>query len=159
MGRRTDARTARSLNDLLHDLLMAIGHASGPGVVSVINEADLTFPQMLLLGFLEQGPQTVSSLSDMIRLTPGAVSRLVERLVRKGLVSRREGDGDRRQKPLELTPAGRRVRERLEHARTGSFVAALSSLDPELAAELKGVLRRVVAALRARSTTNERQAP
>jgi DNA-binding MarR family transcriptional regulator len=156
MGRKVDVKTAGELNELLHDMMVAIGHASGTGMVKVINEADLTFPQMIILGFLADGPQTVSGLSEMIQLTPGAVSRLIDRMVRKGLVSRREGEDDRRQKTLSLTPAGRRVRERIERARTGSFTAALAALDHLLASDLKDVLTRVVATLRPRTGTPER---
>jgi DNA-binding MarR family transcriptional regulator len=156
MGKKADAKTACDLNELLHDMMVVVGHASGSGIVGVVNEADLTLPQIIILGLLQQGPQTVSSLSQMIKLTPGAVSRLVDRMVRKGLVSRKEGDDDRRQKTLALTPTGRRLHDRLERTRTGSFAAALSDLDSALATELKDVLKRVVTTLRARSSTTER---
>jgi MarR family transcriptional regulator, organic hydroperoxide resistance regulator len=156
MGRKADAKTARELNELLHDMMVAIGHASGSGIVGVVNEADLTLPQIIILGLLLEGPQTVSGLSEMLRLTPGAVSRLVDRMVRKGLVIRREGNDDRRQKMLSPTPAGRRMHHRLERARTGSFASALSELDSTLAKELKNVLKRVVATLCSRSSTPER---
>jgi DNA-binding MarR family transcriptional regulator len=153
MGKKVDTRTARDLNELLHDMMVTFGHSSGAGIVAVVNEADMTLPQIIILGLLQQGPQTVSRLSEMIQLTPGAVSRLVDRMVRKGLVSRREGNDDRRQKMLSLTPGGRRLRERVERASTGSFAAALSGLDSALAVELKNVLKRVVAALCSRPST------
>jgi len=156
MGKKVDAKTAGELNELVHDALMAFGRASGAGMVSVINEADLTFPQIMILALLDQGPQTVSSLSEMLQLTRGAVSRLVDRLVRKGLVSRKEGDEDRRQKALAMTPAGRRIHDCLERARTGSFAAALSELDADLAADLKGVMKRVVVALHSLTSTTKR---
>lgn len=153
MGERVDEKTTGELNELVHEAMVAFGHGSGSGMVGVINEADLTLPQLLILELLRQGPQTVTGLSEALRLTPGAVSRLVDRLVRKGLVSRREGEADRRQKTLSPTPAGRRMSDRLERARTGSFAAALSELDSDLAIELKDVLTRVVAVLRSNATT------
>lgn len=156
MVKKVDARTARDLNELLHEMMVSFGHSSGSDIVAVVNEADLTLPQIIILGLLQDGPQTVSRLSEMLRLTPGAVSRLVDRMVRKGLVSRREGNDDRRQKVLSLTPAGRRLRERVERASTGSFAAALSGLDAALAIELKNVLKRLVAALCSRASTTER---
>ena len=156
MGEKIDAKTVRALNALLHDTMVAIGHATGSDIVGVVNEADLTLPQIIILGLLQQGTQTVSGLAESLRLTPGAVSRLVDRMVRKGLVSRREGNDDRRQKALSLTPAGRRLRDRVESARIGGFAAALSDLDPPLARELKDVLKRVVAKLRSRSSKPER---
>lgn len=156
MARKVDGKTVGEINELLQDALTAFGHTSGSGLVGVINEADLTLPQLLILEFMRQGPQTVTGLSEQLRLTPGAVSRLVDRMVRKGLISRREGDGDRRQKTLSLTPSGRRMSVRFERARTGSFADALSDLDPELATELKSVMKRVVATLRSRASTTER---
>jgi DNA-binding MarR family transcriptional regulator len=156
MGRKIDAKTAGELNELLHGMMVAIGRASGVGPVKIVNKYDLTFPQIIVLGTLERGPQTVSSLSEVLQLTRGAVSRLVERMVRKGLVSRREGDGDRRQKTLSLTPAGQRIRDQLDTVRVSGFVAALSELDSALAADLKDVLTRVVATLRPRSSATER---
>jgi DNA-binding MarR family transcriptional regulator len=159
MRKKADRRITGELNELLHDALVAFGHGSGSGMVGVISDADLTLPQILILEILRQGPQTVKGLSEMLKLTPGAVSRLVERMVRKGLVSRKEGDSDRRQKKLSSTPAGQRLRERLERARIGSFAAALSELDSELATELKDVLKRVVAVLRAHATAPEGPRP
>ena len=156
MARKVDKKTVGEINELLQDALMAFGHTSGSGLVGVINEADLTLPQLLILEFLRQGQQTVTGLSEMLRLTPGAVSRLVDRLVRKGLVSRKEGDGDRRQKRLTLTPAGRRLSERFERARTGSFIDALSDIEPALAAEFKNVMARVVASLRSRAAADKK---
>jgi len=156
LTRKIDDKTAHDLNELLHQMMVAIGRASGVGPVKIVNKYDLTFPQIIVLATLERSPQTVSSLSEVLQLTRGAVSRLVERMVRKGLVSRREGNDDRRQKMLSLTPAGRRLRERVERASTGSFAAALSELDSALAIELKDVLKRLVAALCTRSSNTGR---
>lgn len=150
---KVDSKTADELNELLHSTMVAIGRASGAGPVKIVNRHDLTFPQMMVLAELERTPQTVSALSGMLQLTPGAVSRLVERMVQKGLVSRKEGDGDRRQKTISLTPAGRRVRDQLEGARVQGFTAALSELDSALAAELKDVLKRVVEVFNSRTPT------
>jgi len=154
MKKKIDAKTVGELNDLFHDMFMAIGRGYGIGVMEVINEHDLTFPQMIILELLKQGTQTVSGLSEMLQFTPSAVSRLVDRMVRKGLVSRKEGDNDRRQKPLSLTPAGKRMHEQLERAVTSCFVAALSTLDPPLAEKLKDVLTQTVAALHSQGIHN-----
>ncbi|MFO1071094.1 MAG: MarR family winged helix-turn-helix transcriptional regulator, partial [Geminicoccaceae bacterium] len=57
----------------------------------------------LLLG---RGGEPPSQLAERMGMTRGAVSRLVERLVAKGLVSREAAGGDRRFQALALTPAG-----------------------------------------------------
>jgi DNA-binding MarR family transcriptional regulator len=50
-----------------------------------------------------------SALAEQTGLTRGAISKLIERLVSKKLVSRKEGSDDRRYQRIALTPAGRRL--------------------------------------------------
>ncbi|WP_353066553.1 MarR family winged helix-turn-helix transcriptional regulator [Tunturibacter psychrotolerans] len=50
-----------------------------------------------------------SALAEQTGLTRGAISKLIERLVLKKLVSRKEGSEDRRYQRIALTPAGRRL--------------------------------------------------
>jgi DNA-binding MarR family transcriptional regulator len=50
-----------------------------------------------------------SALAEQTGLTRGAISKLIERLVLKKLVSRKEGHDDRRYQRIALTPAGRRL--------------------------------------------------
>ena len=150
MSKEKDDKTVREIDELFHEMMMRIGQASGSGLVNIVNKHELTMPQVITLDTLARGSQTVSSLSDLLRITPGAVSRLVDHLVRRQLVTRKEGDGDRRRKTLSLTEKGRLVRDQLERARVGSFTKAMSELDRTLTADLRDVLRRVVTALRPR---------
>ena len=48
-------------------------------------------------------------LADLTGMTRGAASKLMDRLVARKLVTRRENADDRRYQDIELTPAGRRV--------------------------------------------------
>ena len=50
-----------------------------------------------------------SELAEQTGLTRGAISKLIERLVIKKLVSRKEGSDDRRYQRIALSPAGRRL--------------------------------------------------
>ena len=50
-----------------------------------------------------------STLAEQTGLTRGAISKLIERLVVKKLVSRKEGSEDRRYQRIALTPTGRRL--------------------------------------------------
>jgi DNA-binding MarR family transcriptional regulator len=77
----------------------------------------MTLQQHSVLRILrEAGPEGLPTLDiaqRMIERQPG-VTRLVDRLVRKGLVERRRGAEDRRQVVCALTPAGRAVLARLD---------------------------------------------
>src|SRR6201996_6338360 len=56
---------------------------------------------------LNKGPLPVNTIGPKVWLTPGSISVAVERLVKKGLVSRNDHAGDRRVRQVELTPKGR----------------------------------------------------
>jgi MarR family transcriptional regulator, 2-MHQ and catechol-resistance regulon repressor len=56
---------------------------------------------------LHKGPLPVNTIGPIVNLTPGSISVAVDRLHRRGLVSRIEGDDDRRIRIVELTRTGR----------------------------------------------------
>ena len=158
MSKKVDDSMLSELDKLFHEFMMRIGHVSDD-MIRVVNDHQLTLPQVIALDMLTQSSQTVSSLSDLLRLTPGAVSRLVDRLVSQDLVNREEKEDDRRRKTLRLTAKGRLVRDKLDRARSGSFARVMSQLDPGLAAEWRDILRRIVAALRPLSANSDVMEP
>src|SRR6202165_4403896 len=56
---------------------------------------------------LHKGPLPVNTIGPKVWLTPGSISVAVDRLVKKGLVSRRDFAGDRRVRRVELSAKGR----------------------------------------------------
>ncbi|WP_118132497.1 MarR family winged helix-turn-helix transcriptional regulator [Oceanicella sp. SM1341] len=68
---------------------------------------ELSFSQIHALMHLNRhGAVIIADLAEAVKLSSTAASRMVERMVRAGLVQRRENPEDRRQKYVELTPAG-----------------------------------------------------
>lgn len=61
----------------------------------------------ILEALLHKGPLPVNALGPKVWLTAGSISIAVDRLVRKGLVARRDEAGDRRVRRVELTTEGR----------------------------------------------------
>jgi MarR family 2-MHQ and catechol resistance regulon transcriptional repressor len=61
----------------------------------------------VLEALLHKGPLPVNTVGPKVWLTPGSISVAVDRLVRKGLVSRKDHPGDRRVRQVELTAKGR----------------------------------------------------
>jgi len=75
-------------------------------------DEDVTLPQYRLLVVLStRGPQPATELATALGVSPPTVTRMCDRLVRKGLVSRSPGAHDRRQVLLGLTAAGNRLIE------------------------------------------------
>jgi len=142
-------------------LMRGLMEAARPSeeVLTLMQRLELTLPQILSMSRMRQGAQTVSSLAAELRLTPSAVSRLVDGLVAKRLVVRVEGEADRRCKSLSLTPLGRRTIGALDDARERGMAGILSSLDDGLRTELESVLRRVLASLPNRRAQQPEQKP
>jgi MarR family transcriptional regulator, 2-MHQ and catechol-resistance regulon repressor len=83
---------------------------------------------------LTKGPLPVNTLGPKVWLTPGSISVAVDRLVKKGLVSRKDHPGDRRVRQVELTAKGRALITRgfREHAAAMETVVGVLSENERL---------------------------
>lgn len=83
---------------------------------------------------LHKGPLPVNTLGPKVWLTPGSISVAVDRLVKKGLVSRKDHPRDRRVRQVELTAKGRALITRGfgEHAAAMEDVAGVLSKNERL---------------------------
>lgn len=72
-------------------------------------------------------PLRPGDLTDHVLLSQPALSRLVGRLVDRGLVARDFDDADRRSVRLSLTEAGRHIQRRVGRAHARSVAAAMGS--------------------------------
>jgi MarR family 2-MHQ and catechol resistance regulon transcriptional repressor len=83
---------------------------------------------------LHKGPLPVNTIGPKVWLTPGSISVAVDRLVEKGLVSRKDHPGDRRVRRVELTSKGRALITRVfgEHAAAMEDVADVLSKSERL---------------------------
>lgn len=70
-----------------------------------LDSSGVTVAEWVVLRHMYSGDDTTSpsSVAETTGLTRGAISKLIERLLAKGLVHRREADGDRRYQEIELT--------------------------------------------------------
>jgi len=72
--------------------------------------ANLSIPQFRSLRFIQRNPDTsLSDLANHLGLTLPSVSKLVDGLVKKGLISRQESTADRRRLTLVLTQSGEAI--------------------------------------------------
>ena len=89
-------------------VLMKTFHALGAHAEQSIAQTQLGDSEFRILeALLHKGPLPVNALGPKVWLTPGSISTAVDRLVRKGLVARRDDLGDRRVRRVELTAEGR----------------------------------------------------
>lgn len=109
---------------------------------------DLTATQSEVLEILyETGPLAQGELAERLVCTTGNISRLVDRMVAKGMLRRADDPDDRRRVRLEPTPYGRRLIEGGFEA-IGELLGAIRALytDDELE-RLAELLGRLSAAL------------
>jgi DNA-binding MarR family transcriptional regulator len=70
---------------------------------------DLSASERLCLSFLWPNPQTASAIAREIRLTPAAVTSLLDRLEKRGFVRRKADPTDRRKVLVEAAEEAQRV--------------------------------------------------
>ncbi|MFG3555291.1 MarR family winged helix-turn-helix transcriptional regulator [Micromonospora sp. NPDC047557] len=90
---------------------------------------------------------TAGQLSERMLVTTGAVTKRVDRLIRRGLVSRAVSEGDARGRVVGLTPAGKTLTDRLieEHlANEAAILSRLSDSDRRNLERLLATLTSVV---------------
>ena len=109
---------------------------------------DITLQQFnvlrILRGARPEGLCTLMIAQRMIEQTPG-ITRLIDRLEKKGLVRRVRSEEDRRQVWCRITPAGERLLARLDNPVEEfdrAAVRGLSPADQERLTALLGLVHR-----------------
>jgi DNA-binding MarR family transcriptional regulator len=111
------------------------------GFASQLGALRLGFTQLAALYVLaDGGTTTIGELAEVIARSPSATSRLVDGLVRRRLVERREEIEDKRQRTLVLTQRGQALLRLVDRARADQFLTAVRPLPtPERAIVAMGV--------------------
>lgn len=114
------------------------------GLSLSLKEQQLSVPQVATLFLLDaQSPRTLSEISVAVGLSMSAASRMIDSLVKEGLVTRKEGETDRRQKLLANTPAATRLIERAGAERVRTVQRAAAHLPEEAVAQVLRALAEI----------------
>jgi MarR family transcriptional regulator, organic hydroperoxide resistance regulator len=106
---------------------------------------DVTVAQWTVLVTVHRGDaSTTREVARYINIDAGAVSRLVDRLVAKGLMGREADPASRRSLLLVLTPAGRSLVPRLVEIADRNEAHFFGALDPAQRDRLQGWIRALV---------------
>jgi MarR family 2-MHQ and catechol resistance regulon transcriptional repressor len=97
----------------------------------------------LLEALLHKGPLPINVLGRKLLLTTGSITTAVDRLVRRGLVTRQEHPQDRRVRLVELTPAGRQLITPLFAQHETDLEAVVAVLTPAERVTLVALLRKL----------------
>jgi len=105
--------TAPRLADFLCFAVYSANLAFGRAYKPILDELGLTYPQYIAIVALWEGEdQTVSQLGEKLFLESNTLTPLLKKLEAMGYLTRRRDPQDERQVRVNLTEAGRRLREK-----------------------------------------------
>lgn len=108
----------------------------------------LTMTQLRLLFLLRnEDGIPASTLAERLGVTPSTLTRIVDRVVRQGLVRRQSDHGDRRLVRHHLTASGARTVEELERAGRARMNEVMDRLSDAQMERLVEALEELLAAL------------
>ena len=141
------ARPPRSIAQEALIALLRTADQVRRGVASVIEPHGVTLQQYNVLRILRgAGPEGLPTLDiglRMIEQAPG-ITRLLDRLIRKQLVSRSRGQQDARQVICRITPKGLRLLASLDRPVLEADEAAMAGLGAAGQRQLVDLLSRLV---------------
>jgi DNA-binding MarR family transcriptional regulator len=117
-------------------------------------DRDLSLRQYAALHGIREGASSPGELARLWQVTPAALTGIVDRLERRGLVRRTPDPSDRRRLCLALTEEGLRTSRQVESALTTDLATQLATASPAELAELGralDLLQQTLAALEERA--------
>jgi len=105
---------------------------------------EITDTQYVVLRALRKAPCNTSFLAHLLGVTLSAVTALINRLHRMGLVTRERQEKDRRQVWISITPKGLQVLKDVEERRNLLLAVYLSRVSEEEREQLLELLKKAV---------------
>lgn len=107
---------------------------------------DISHAQWIVVMLLGDGAAaTAAELCKLLVYDPGAMTRLLDRLQKKGVLRRARTRGDRRTVRLQLTAAGKRLYPKILEALVEEFNRLLRGFSKSEVRKLEELLKRMVA--------------
>ena len=102
-----------------------------------MTKQDLTPVQLSCIRFTHHHPEaSVGMVADGLGVSAAAAAKLIDRLVKKGLLTREEDPQDRRVLKIKLTPEGQKLLETICSLETEFFTSIIKRMSPD---SLKGL--------------------
>lgn len=141
---------AQAVDPLVRDLggfLKFLLVRTGRDFYAFVEELELSVTQMRMLQFLSSAVEGASlkQIAEELELSLAAVSRAVDSLVRRGLVTRSENAQDRRLKTVRVTDEALELVDRAIALRIAGFEEFVSSLTPRERSRLAAAIAPIAA--------------
>ena len=114
---RTSPPKAARLGDFLCFAVYSANLAFGRVYRPILDKQGLTYTQYVtLVALSEDDDQTVGELGDKLFLESNTLTPMLKKLEQLGLVDRRRDPVDERQVRVNVTPAGRKLKQQVERS-------------------------------------------
>ncbi len=124
--------------------LRMVSNAVSQGFARKVEAEGVTVAEWVVLRVLfDEDRIAPTVLAARIGMTKGAISKLADRLIEKGLVARDVNAEDKRAQILVLKPAGRKRVPRLAELADRNDVESFGALSPAERRELERLLRKI----------------
>lgn len=141
-SKRTDIRLA---NEAWESLMTAYSRLSTTfGAEPIWGEVSMREYDVLYTLRKQGGPMRISDLRSGVLLSQPALSRMVDRLVSRGLLLRETDPDDGRAVLVQLSEEGARVQREVGRAHGRDVGGAMRALEPEELTELKRLTQKLL---------------
>ena len=106
-------------------------------------QLDVEVPEVFLLEYIGKSTLSPSEIAVQMRLPPHAISRKLDALEKRRLITRRVGEGDARRRVLSLTAKGQAVSKEASALLDSYVTELLSVLEPTTLDALLAGLERL----------------
>ena len=86
----------------------------------------------------------VADLIKKLKITKQSLSRVLQELIKKGIVSQSKGDEDGRQRLLHLTEKGKKISDEIFHKQKKRILEAFKNSDSSEVLNFKKVLQKII---------------
>lgn len=145
-------------NELVDAILDAANVLMRVAARSVIDvEDEVSSPQLRVLVFIaREGAQSSGAIAQELQVHPSNATRISDRLIRIGLLTKAEGTADRRYVNLTLTDEGRKLVARVFRHRRAAIARVIGSVPPEQASAMLEAFRTFATAAQETGETDGR---
>src|SRR6266702_5691874 len=120
-------------------------------IMHTFEDFDYSLPHVATLLILdEEGEKTIKQMAEWLGRSVSTTSRLLDHLVVRGMITRREDERDRRMKRVAITEKGRALVATVERQRADVQIAIMEYLSPEEQAEVSRAMALLVEGARRR---------
>ena len=111
----------------------------------VVSEEHLSFSQVAALHIIDrEGIVNVNDISTSLNLSMSATSRMIDELVKKDLIERKEDQENRRAKTLSLTTSGKKFMDTLSIERVKIIEESAQALADKVPLKILKIVSRKI---------------